>query len=175
MLHYLFRDCRSLSSFYSYIEQCFLALYLQEATQLWGRTLQLLFLQSQASDQLTIDFFTPMSPARGMRQPLYTLAPNHTRSMRPCNGLTRQWLSSSNSSQRQPRTLGCPQNISFGAGLLLAKERLLVPFLAFSFVFFFSFLFVVLFLGHHLVFLLCVVFLVVIFRSLRPLLSFVGH
>ena len=82
----LFRDCSSLSMFFSYIDQRCLALYLQEATHLRQNTLQS-FHQRRTSDQLITTFFSPLSPLRGLKRPSTT---SHSRSVRHCTSLYRQ-------------------------------------------------------------------------------------
>ena len=99
----LFRDCSSLSMFFSYIDQRCLALFLQEATHLREITLQSFIPQERTPNQLITAFFSPLSTPRGLKRPFTT---SHSRSVRHCTSLSRQRQSYSSSS-RHSKALNC--------------------------------------------------------------------
>ena len=74
----LFRECSSMTSFFSYTDQRCLALYLWEAMWLSDHT-QLLFSMKQVAEQLITDFFSPLPSRRGVKRPSNTSTTIHSR------------------------------------------------------------------------------------------------
>lgn len=101
----LFRDCRSLSDFFRYTDQHCITLYLRESLQLRDHTLQLSFPRSQIRAQLITTFFSPLTPAWGVKQSYSFPNTGHSKLVRPCRGPFCQGHSS-HSTQLHHRACG---------------------------------------------------------------------